>query len=133
LIKALVSAIRHVSLTTDEIHKLPDNYAIAAGMPGAHTSLDPAKPERAFLPKDLPDDGGEWLALEPRNDQPLAAPMHFVAFAAKSAFDLHLWVASTPFNSISGSITTSMAPQKKAVERSAWVRAAGHSVALACW
>lgn len=89
LIRALVGAIRHVALSADEISKLPDNYAIAAGLPGAHTAFDVAEPKRAFLPKDLLVDGGPWLALEPRQDRPLAAPVHFTAFTQKSAFDLH--------------------------------------------
>lgn len=89
LIKALVGAIRHVALTADEINKLPDNYAIAAGLPAAHTTYDAAEPNRAFLPKDLLVDDGPWLALEPRQDRPLAAPVHFQIFGERSAFDLH--------------------------------------------
>lgn len=89
LIRALVGAIRHVALTADEIRNLSDNYAIAAGLPGAHTTFDPAQPKRAFLPKDLLADDGPWLALEPRQDRPLTAPVHFSIFLQKSAFDLH--------------------------------------------
>lgn len=89
LAEALVRAIRHVALTADELHKLPDNYAIAAGLPGTFTAFDEAVPGRAFLPKDLLADDGAWLALEPRQDRPLAAPLHFQMFSDRSAFDLH--------------------------------------------
>ncbi len=89
LAEALVRAIRHVALTTDELHKLPDNYAIAAGLPGAFTDFDEAQPDRAFLPKDLLAADGAWLALEPRHDRPLAAPLHFQMFSDRSAFNLH--------------------------------------------
>ena len=89
LAEALVRAIRHVALTADEIHKLPDNYAAAAGAPGAITAFDEAEPGRAFLPKDLLADDGAWLALEPRRDRPLAAPVHFAIFSDRSSFDLH--------------------------------------------
>jgi len=89
LAEALVRAIRHVALTTDELHKLPDNYAVAVGLPGAFTDFDEAQPRRAFLPKDLLADDGAWLALEPRHDRPLAAPVHFQMFSDRSAFDLH--------------------------------------------
>lgn len=89
LTRALVSAIRHVALTADEISRLPNNYATAAGLPGAHTTFDASQPKRAFLPKDLLADDGRWLALEPRQDRPLAAPVHFSIFLQKSAFDLH--------------------------------------------
>lgn len=89
LAEALVRAIRHVALTSDELRKLPDNYAIAVGLPGAFTDFDEAQPGRAFLPKDLQSDDGAWLALEPRHDRPLAAPLHFLIFSDRSAFDLH--------------------------------------------
>lgn len=89
LCAGLVRAIRHVALTADEIRKLPDNYAVAAGLPGAFTSFDDANPGRAFLPKDLLADDGAWLALEPRRDRPLAAPVHFQIFGNLSSFDLH--------------------------------------------
>ncbi len=91
LIRALISAIRHVALTSEDIRKLPDNYSIAAGLPGARTAFDTAKPKRAFLPKGLLADDGPWLALEPRHDRPLAAPVHFSIFSQKSAFDLHFY------------------------------------------
>ena len=86
---ALVESIRHIALTADEIRKLPDNYAVAAGLPGAFTSYDEANPGRAFLPKDLLDDDGAWLALEPRHDRQLTAPVHFKIFGNISSFDLH--------------------------------------------
>ncbi len=89
LAEALVRAIRHVALTADELHKLPDNYAIAVGLPGTFADFDEAEPGRAFLPKDLLADDGAWLALEPRHDRPLAAPIHFQIFSDRSAFDLH--------------------------------------------
>ncbi len=89
LCAALVQSIRHIAVTADEIRELPDNYAVAAGLPGAFTSFDEANPGRAFLPKDLLDDDGAWLALEPRHDRRLTAPVHFQLFGNISSFDLH--------------------------------------------
>lgn len=88
---ALARAIQHVALTAEEIRKLPDNYAIAVSLPGAHTSFDVSNPKRAFLPKSLLVEDGPWLALEPRFDRPLAAPVHFAFVSERSAFDLYFY------------------------------------------
>ncbi|MGI8601759.1 MAG: hypothetical protein ACR2OZ_02035 [Verrucomicrobiales bacterium] len=88
LAEAMVRAIRQVALTADEIHTLRDNYALASALPGAITAFDDKQPRRAFLPKDLLSDEGDWLALEPRRKQPLATPAHFRAFAGRSALEL---------------------------------------------
>ena len=89
LAEDLVRAIRHVALTAEEIRALPDNYTVAAALPGAFTAFDEAEPTRAFLPKGLLADDGEWLALDAPKDRAITAPVHFNMFRARSSFELH--------------------------------------------
>ena len=88
LAKGLVRAIQHVALTAGEIRALPDNYAVASALPGALTAFDEAEPARAFLPKGLLDDDGEWLALDVPKYRTITAPAHFSVFRARSSFEL---------------------------------------------
>ena len=86
---ALASAIHHVALSEEEIHKLPDNYAVAVAAKDAITTYDSAHPA-PFLPKDLLADDGPWLALAPKWDDGLAATFHFQTFYGRSVFEVRM-------------------------------------------
>jgi hypothetical protein len=75
-------------LSAEQIAQLPDNYAAASALPGAITAFEPKEPDRAFLPKGLLADDGEWLALESGPSRLVAAPLHFVVFHGRSSFEL---------------------------------------------
>jgi hypothetical protein len=86
---ALARAIRHVALTTEEIRKLPDNYAAAVAAPNTLTAFDAAHAE-PFLPKDLLADDGPWIALERKGDNEITATMHFEIFNGRSVFEVRI-------------------------------------------
>src|SRR5204863_164615 len=76
LARALVQAVRFVALSSEEIGKLPDNYAQAVAKSNA-AEYDPKQPDRAFLPPDLLAENGPWLTVEPSNPKdPEAAQVH---------------------------------------------------------
>jgi len=67
----LAEVMRGVALTQQQIEALPDNYkaAVASKMfPGAY---DHEQPSRSFLPPDLLDDKGPWVALGKNAGVPL--------------------------------------------------------------
>ncbi len=88
LAAALARAIRKVALTGDEIRNLPSNYAMASSRAEVPIAHDPENPERAFLPDDLLDDDGEWIALG--SGYLLPAPTHFRVFGGRSAFAVRM-------------------------------------------
>lgn len=66
--------IRRLALTSDEIAKLPDNYAIAAASKTFADRSDDDHPERSYLPQQLFDPEGPWVCIS-REDGPIA-PQH---------------------------------------------------------
>lgn len=70
--------IPRLSLTADEIKKLPNNYAEAV-----------AAKEAWFLPKDLWDPKGPWVLLGDKNQMPLAVS-HIHFFGGRSTFFVFL-------------------------------------------
>lgn len=87
---ALALAIRHVALTAEEIRKLPDNYAAAAGALDAVTAYDRARPG-PFLPKDLLADDGPWIALGAKGkSNGSVAGFHFEVFRGRTSFEVRM-------------------------------------------
>lgn len=83
--KRVTEVIRRLALTEDQIQKLPDNYeeAIRAlGFPAPYTSADPQRP---FLPTDLFDPKGPWVALGEQHGRPVASD-HLEFFNGRSIF-----------------------------------------------
>ena len=89
LIRALAKAIRHVALSEAEIRKLPDNYALAAAKPDAAHAFDPAAP-KAFLPKDLLADDGEWIAVRDAEEERSITPEHDQVFMNVAVFEVRM-------------------------------------------
>ena len=90
LATALASAIRHVALTSEEIHKLPDNYAAATVDPEAVT-VDDATHPAPFLPKDLLADDGPWIALDSQGSgKALVAQFHFKMLQGRTSFEVRM-------------------------------------------
>jgi hypothetical protein len=88
LAKALVQAIRFVTLTTRRSAGCRINYARAASGSDAH-DFDEKQPARVFLPGDLLSDDGPWLSVEPsEKDDPVAARVHFKSFTGRSVVDV---------------------------------------------
>jgi hypothetical protein len=89
LIRALAKGIRRVALSEAEIRKLPDNYALAAAMPGAVHAFDPTAP-KAFLPKDLLADDGEWIAVRDAQEERSITPEHDQVFMSCAVFEVRM-------------------------------------------
>jgi hypothetical protein len=73
----LAQIMRQVALAPAEIDALPDNLAAAMRAGTFPTSFDPKHPDRPFLPPDLLDPDGPWVAVaNPDRMDGLAAPEH---------------------------------------------------------
>jgi hypothetical protein len=81
----LVPVVRRLALSPDELAALPDTYARAIRDRAFPAAYDPARPNQAFLPPDLFDPRGPWVCLGPPQTD-LAAPLHDLAFTARSVF-----------------------------------------------
>ncbi len=83
----LAQIMRQVALTPAEIEALPDNLAIAVKAGTYPTSFDPKHADRPFLPPDLLDSDGPWLAVaNPDRMDGLAAPEHVRFTKGRSLF-----------------------------------------------
>ncbi|HLW64988.1 MAG TPA: hypothetical protein VKS79_06665, partial [Gemmataceae bacterium] len=84
----LAKIIRRLSLTSDEVQQLPDNYAAVVQGKAFAAAHNPDKPEQAFLPPDLFDPEGPWVLLG-EHMRP-AAPVHERFVQGRSAFFVFL-------------------------------------------
>lgn len=75
-LRLLAKAIGHLALTSDEITKLPDNYADAIKSRKFPTAIDPERLSAGYLPADLLDPQGAWVCVG-RTDNP-TAPGHLI-------------------------------------------------------
>ena len=89
LIRMLARAIRHVALSEAEIRKLPDSYALAAAKPDTVHVFDPAAP-KAFLPKGLLADDGEWIAVRDAEEERSITPVHDQEFKSCAVFEVRM-------------------------------------------
>jgi hypothetical protein len=89
--KWLVLAMRRVALGPREIASLPDNLAEAVESGAYPKEFDPKHPEQAFLPPDLANVGGGWIAFA-NGSAPggMAAPQHTAFVKGRSVFTVHL-------------------------------------------
>jgi hypothetical protein len=72
----LSQAIRRVALTENEIHALPDTYAMAVGQGQFAVKFDSHDPSRSFLPLDLFLSTSPWVCISAFAEQP-TAKAHF--------------------------------------------------------
>ena len=70
----LAQVIRRLALTSEQIDKLPDNYAATVASKKHAEGFDSEKPERSYLPADLFKTDGPWVCVG-RTDGP-PAPFH---------------------------------------------------------
>ncbi|HEY6246957.1 MAG TPA: hypothetical protein VIX17_23595 [Pyrinomonadaceae bacterium] len=85
----LVQVIKRLALSQEQIAALPDTYkqAIDAGV--FAKAYDSNNPEQSFLPPDLFDPKGPWVALSVRGGD-LMAPGHVSAFSGRSVFSVFM-------------------------------------------
>ncbi len=78
----LVEVMRRLALSPAEIHALPSSYQLAVASGQFAKEYDPQHPERPFLPPDLLDPNGPWVAFgsNSQSGDPAAAS-HAQAFS----------------------------------------------------
>jgi hypothetical protein len=81
----LVQVIKRLALSQEQITALPDTYKQAVDAGVFAKSYDSKKREQSFLPPDLFDPNGPWVALSIRGGD-LVAPGHVRAFSGRSVF-----------------------------------------------
>jgi len=85
--KRLACIMRQVALTPTEIDALPDNLADAVRAEAFPRTFDPRRSARPFLPPDLLDPSGPWVAVSnPDRSDGLAAPQHVRFTKGRSLF-----------------------------------------------
>lgn len=89
LIRLLAKGIRKVALTEAEIRQLPDNYTLATAKGDQSHAFDPSSP-KAFLPKDLLADDGEWIALRDAQEDRSITPQHDQVFMSSAVFEVRM-------------------------------------------
>jgi len=83
----LAQIMRQVALAPAEIDALPDNLAATVRAGTFPTSFDPKHADRPFLPSDLLDPDGPWVAVaNPDRTDRLAAPEHVRFTKGRSLF-----------------------------------------------
>jgi RNA polymerase sigma factor (sigma-70 family) len=89
--RRLVGAMRRLALSSREIAALPDNLAAAVKSGVFPKEFEPKRPERPFLPPDLVEADGAWLALaNPTAPEGLVAPQHTAFVKGRSVFTVRL-------------------------------------------
>jgi hypothetical protein len=83
--RRIAEVIRRVALSEDQGQKLPDNYEDAVRGHVFPTNYDPRDPQRPFLPADLFDPKGPWVALGEQRGRPVASD-HLEFFNGRSIF-----------------------------------------------
>jgi RNA polymerase sigma factor (sigma-70 family) len=87
----LAQAMRRLALSPREFAALPDNLADAIKASAVPKEFDPKHPEQAFLPPDLAQPGGGWIAFASGTARDgLAAPMHTAFAKGRSVFSAYL-------------------------------------------
>ena len=81
----LVQVMKRLALSPQQIAALPDTYKQAIDAGAFARAYDPNKPEQAFLPSDLFEAQGPWVALSIRGGD-LIAPGHTSALSGRSVF-----------------------------------------------
>jgi hypothetical protein len=85
----LVEVIKRLALSPDQITALPDTYKQAVDANAFAKSYDSNKRDQPFLPPDLFDPNGPWVAFSIRGGD-LIAPEHAGAFSGRSVFSIFM-------------------------------------------
>lgn len=83
--KKLAQVIRRTALSKQQIESLPNNYIEAVAAKSFADQYDSGKPEIPFLPPDLFQKDGPWVALSKFGGDAIALD-HVFAFSGRSAF-----------------------------------------------
>lgn len=81
----LAEVMKRLALSPDQIAALPNTYKQAIGAKAFAPSYDSRKRDQSFLPPDLFDPKGPWVAVSIRGGD-LIAPEHVRAFSGRSVF-----------------------------------------------
>jgi hypothetical protein len=81
----LAQVIRRLALSEEQIQALPNTYADAIAAKAFAPQYDSNRPETPFLPPDLFQPDGPWVALSAHGGGPVAIG-HVVGFSGRSAF-----------------------------------------------
>jgi hypothetical protein len=85
----LVRVIKRLALSPDQIATLPNGYQQALDSGAFAKSYDLNKRDQSFLPPDLFDPKGPWVALSIRGGD-LVAQGHVAAFSGRSVFSIFM-------------------------------------------
>jgi hypothetical protein len=95
----LAKIMRRLELSEDEAAKLPDNYKAAFEAKLFSTDFDPQLPEKGFMPDDLFDETGPWLAMA-RGTKTVGGLGHLEAVRYRSIFVPYIRVSDHRQDSI---------------------------------
>jgi hypothetical protein len=84
----LARIITQLSLSEEQIQRLPDNYAQAVDSHRWPDRFDPRAPDKPFLPADLLQRNGPWVLINPAAR--LATPVHFQFVSGRSVFSVFI-------------------------------------------
>ncbi len=90
--KKVARIMRRLELTPDEVATLPDAYRDLLKAKIFADHFEPDSPKTPFLPPDLLDDGGPWVAIA-RDTKTLGASAHLNSVNLRSAFVPYLRVS----------------------------------------
>jgi hypothetical protein len=85
----LVQVIKRLALSLDQIAAFPNTYKQAVDAGSFAKAYDLNKRDQSFLPSDLFDPKGAWVALTIRGGD-LVAPGHVSAFSGRSVFQIFM-------------------------------------------
>ena len=82
----LAEVLRRLALTPEQLGSLPDNYAQAVASGEFAKEYDPQHRDRPFLPPDLFEPQGSWVALKGQGKPLPVAEQHDSFFSGRSGF-----------------------------------------------
>jgi hypothetical protein len=82
----LAEVLRRLALTPEQLGSLPDNYAQAVASGEFAKEYDPQHRDRPFLPPDLFEPQGSWVALKGQGKPLPVAEQHDSFFSGRSSF-----------------------------------------------
>lgn len=81
----LAQIIKRLTLTSDQIEALPDNYTLAVAARVFPTQYQPDRGKAPFLPPDIFEPDGPWVCISNNRGGPVA-PSHAQFFNGRSTF-----------------------------------------------
>ncbi len=90
LLRRLARIMRRLELTDEEVAALPNALQISADQNLHPKMFDPATADKAFLPSDLLDTNGPWVAYASEPEPSAGGTAHMSFIRHRSIFTLHL-------------------------------------------